>query len=67
MPIYQPDSLTRSTFGELIISEPTPVVQIANQYQLDPALRSDLETFEATGGSDQRTLRGKIPVISSDE
>ena len=40
-----------SVFGELITVEPTPIVQIANQYQLDPANRSDLETFEATGGS----------------
>jgi len=51
MPIYPTDKNQRAEFGELITSEPTPVVQIANQYQLDPALRSDLETFEATGGS----------------
>lgn len=38
-------------FGELLTTEPTPIIQIANQYQLDPALRSDLETFTATGGS----------------
>ena len=40
-----------SAFGQVLTTEPTPLVQIANQYQLDPALRSDLETFEATGGS----------------
>ena len=45
MPIYPTDKNQRAEFGELITSEPTPVVQIANQYQLDPALRSDLETF----------------------
>lgn len=41
----------RSAFGDVIVVEPTPVAQIANQYSLDPANRSDLEVFEATGGS----------------
>ena len=40
-----------SAFGQLLTTEPTPVVQIANQYQIDPANRNDLEIFEATGGS----------------
>jgi hypothetical protein len=40
-----------SAFGEVLVHEPTPVIQISNQYQLDPANRSDLETFTATGGS----------------
>jgi len=40
-----------SAFGEQIVAEPTPVVQVANKYQIDPANRDDLETFEATGGS----------------
>lgn len=38
-------------FGEVITAELTPVVQIANQYQLDPDGRDDIEVFEATGGS----------------
>ncbi len=41
----------RGAFGDVLIAEATPVVQIANQYSLDPANRSDLEVFEATGGS----------------
>ena len=44
-------SESSSAFGEQIVAEPTPVVQIANKYQIDPANRSDLEIFEATGGS----------------
>lgn len=40
-----------SAFGETLVTEPTPVIQIANQYQIDPANRNDLEIFEATGGS----------------
>lgn len=40
-----------SAFGQVLTTEPTPVVQISNQYQIDPANRSDLETFTATGGS----------------
>lgn len=39
-------------FGELITAHKTPVVQIANKYQKDPATQvSTLEVFEATGGS----------------
>jgi len=40
-----------SVFGEQIVAEPTPVVQISNKYALDPATQNNLETFEATGGS----------------
>ena len=40
-----------STFGELVTAEPTPIIQLANQYSLDPTAREDLETFSATGGS----------------
>jgi len=40
-----------SAFGELIVVQPSPVLQFSNQYQLDPTNRSDLETFSATGGS----------------
>jgi hypothetical protein len=38
-------------FGEQITSHKTPIVQIANKYQIDPAESQDLEIFEATGGS----------------
>jgi len=38
-------------FGEQITSHKTPIVQIANRYQIDPAELNDLEIFEATGGS----------------
>ena len=38
-------------FGEQITTHKTPIVQIANKYQIDPSLLNDLETFEATGGS----------------
>lgn len=40
-----------SAFGETLVTEPTPVIQIANQYQIDPANRKDLETFTVTGGT----------------
>jgi hypothetical protein len=40
-----------SSFGEQIIAQLHPTIQIANQYALDPALREDIETFSATGGS----------------
>ena len=38
-------------FGEQITAELTPEVQIDNKYQIDPANLSNLEIFEATGGS----------------
>lgn len=38
-------------FGESIVAELTPEVQIANKYQIDPANLNNLEIFEATGGS----------------
>jgi len=38
-------------FGEQITAHKTPIVQIANKYQIDPTLLNELETFEATGGS----------------
>ena len=40
-----------SPFGEQVSVEPTPVVQIANKYAIDPANIDRLEIFEATGGS----------------
>jgi len=42
---------TYGAFGEQITTHKTPVVQIANKYQIDPSLLNDLEIFEATGGS----------------
>jgi hypothetical protein len=38
-------------FGEQITAHLTPVVQIANKYQIDPTELNDLEVFEATGGT----------------
>jgi hypothetical protein len=40
-----------SAFGELLIANVSPSIQIANPYSIDPANREDLEIFEATGGS----------------
>jgi hypothetical protein len=49
---YIPDPQTLNTvFGEAVTVEPTPIIQISNQYALDPSLREDLETFSATGGT----------------
>lgn len=49
---YQPrKNLLTSVFGENVSVEPTPIIQISNQYAIDPPLRDDLEVFEATGGS----------------
>jgi hypothetical protein len=51
-PTYIADKSTLiSVFGEQVTVEPTPQIQISNQYGLDPTLRDDLETFSATGGS----------------
>jgi hypothetical protein len=38
-------------FGEQITSHKTPIVQIANKYQIDPDNLDTLEIFEATGGT----------------
>lgn len=48
---YQPFNIAKTVFGESIVTNDTPTIQIANQYGLDPALRDDLETFTGTGGS----------------
>jgi hypothetical protein len=42
---------TVGAFGERITAHKTPVVQISNKYQIDPANDNELEVFEATGGS----------------
>jgi hypothetical protein len=51
MSIISTDQTLKSVFGEQVTVQPTPLIQISNQYGLDPSLRDDLETFEATGGS----------------
>jgi hypothetical protein len=38
-------------FGEQMTSHKTPIVQIANKYQIDPSNLDITEIFEATGGS----------------
>ncbi|MHA2248251.1 MAG: hypothetical protein ACXADY_25095, partial [Candidatus Hodarchaeales archaeon] len=38
-------------FGEQIVANKTPVVQISNKYQQDPDVMDLIEIFEATGGS----------------
>ena len=38
-------------FGEQITAHKTPIIQISNRYQQDPAVVEDIEIFEATGGS----------------
>lgn len=50
---HRPDSSnTKGAFGEVITAHKTPVVQIANKYQLDPTLLdTTIETFSATGGT----------------
>lgn len=50
MTYIPPQNNQKTAFGELITAEITPIVQIANQYALDPTLRNELETFSATGG-----------------
>ena len=40
------------SFGELITAHTTPIIQIANKYQIDPANLTDtIEIFEDTGGT----------------
>jgi hypothetical protein len=51
MSIISSNQTLNTVFGELVAVEPTPLLQISNQYALDPALRDDLEVFEATGGT----------------
>jgi len=41
----------KGAFGELITSHKSPIVQIANKYQIDPNNLNDIEVFTATGGS----------------
>jgi len=40
----------KTVFGEGLSVGLTPTIQISNAYELDPALREDLETFTGTGG-----------------
>jgi hypothetical protein len=43
--------LLSSVFGEQVVTEPTPQIQISSKYGIDPANRDEFEIFEATGGS----------------
>lgn len=43
--------MKRGAFGEVVTTHKTPIVQIANKYQIDPANLDIVEIFEATGGS----------------
>jgi hypothetical protein len=45
------NNLSNGAFGEAVTTHKTPVVQISNKYQIDPANVDELEVFEATGGS----------------
>lgn len=45
------DKTPLTVFGEVLTAELTPTIQIDNRYDIDPSLRDDLETFEATGGT----------------
>lgn len=50
--LQYPSKFETGAFGEQITAHLTPIVQIANKYQIDPAnLTNDIEIFEATGGS----------------
>jgi hypothetical protein len=40
-----------SVFGEQVVAEPTPQIQLSNKYSIDPSNRDDLEIFSATGGT----------------
>lgn len=41
----------KGAFGEQITAHKTPVIQISNRYRRDPSVISDIEVFEATGGT----------------
>jgi hypothetical protein len=41
----------KGAFGESIVAQKTPLVQISNKYQIDPSLINILENFSATGGT----------------
>jgi hypothetical protein len=41
----------KGAFGELITAHKTPIVQIANKYQIDPANLDVIEVFSATSGT----------------
>jgi hypothetical protein len=41
----------KTVFGESLVAELTPTIQIDGRYSVDPSLRDDLEVFSATGGA----------------
>lgn len=45
------DKHQKGAFGDSMTSHKTPVVQIANKYEIDPGNLDSLEIFEATGGT----------------
>jgi hypothetical protein len=46
------DNIKSSAFGEVLTVEITPIVQLLNQYQLDPTLNEELEVYSnGTGAS----------------
>ena len=45
------ETIDKSIFGESVVVNDSPTIQISNQYEIDPAVREDLEIFEGTGGS----------------
>jgi len=51
MAYIQSEKNQKGAFGDLMTSHKSPIVQIANKYQIDPANLDIVETFEATGGS----------------
>jgi hypothetical protein len=50
---YQPAQQNQTgAFGEQIVAQKEPILQMSNKYEIDPALATDhLEVFSATGGS----------------
>ena len=49
--LLSPKTGGQGAFGDLITSHKSPIVQISNRYQIDPANLDYMEIFEATGGS----------------
>jgi hypothetical protein len=45
------NNISSGVFGETITAHKTPIVQIANKYQIDPSNLDEFEVFEATGGT----------------
>jgi hypothetical protein len=53
---FQVDGRTpKAAFGEIVTTHKTPIVQIANKYEIDPTDLPYIEEFTATGGSTDNT------------